>query len=53
MNLAFQLSHNSEAMCGANGLSRTRKIRIDDNGTVSAPVNEFTKIIICEIAVLN
>ena len=52
-NSAFNLSHSSDAMCGANGLSRTRNVRIADNGIVSAFVNAFTKIIICEIAVLK
>src|SRR4030095_607888 len=40
-------------MCGANGLSKIKKLRIDDKGIVSAPVNAFTKIIIWDIAVLN
>ena len=40
-------------MCGANGLSRIRNVRIADKGIVSTFVNAFTKIIICEIAVLK
>ena len=40
-------------MCGANGLSKIRKALIVDKGIVSTFVKAFTKIIICEIAVLK
>src|SRR5436190_23356687 len=40
-------------MCGANGLSKIKKALIVDKGITSTFVRAFTKIIICEIAVLN
>ena len=52
-NFVFNVSQSSEVMCGANGLSKIRKVRIADKGIVSTLVKAFTKIIICEIAVLK
>src|SRR5215468_12224733 len=53
LNFAFNLCQSSEVTCGANGLSKIKKVLIADNGIVSTLVKAFTKIIICEIAVLK
>ena len=43
----------SGAVLGANGLSKIKKVLTVDNGIISTLVNAFTKIIICETAVLK
>ncbi len=47
------MAHNSEVRCGANGFRITSKGRSAETGLTGAFVSALTRIIICEIAVLN